>query len=68
MREQTQSEPADLVALGEATRILKCSQELTRRLGDTGELPFIRLGNGHRIYRRADVERLARERAEHRAR
>jgi excisionase family DNA binding protein len=53
----------DLVALGEASRILKCSQETTRNLAEKGVLPTIRLGNGHRIFRRDDVERLARERA-----
>ena len=51
----------DFVALGEASRILKRSQEWTRRQADEGALNAIRLGNGHRIFRREDVERLARE-------
>jgi excisionase family DNA binding protein len=57
-----QTELAAFVALGEAARILQASQELTRRLADTGALPHVKLGNGHRIFRREDVERLARER------
>jgi len=58
---QTES-PSELVALGEASRILQLSQEHTRRLADQGALVAIRLANGHRIFRREDVERLARER------
>ena len=53
----------DWVAVGEASRILKHSQEYTRRLADQGALRAIRLSNGHRIFRRADVEALARARA-----
>jgi len=59
MQDESQS---DFVALGEASRILKCSQESARRLADQGILNAIRLGNGHRIFRREDVERVARER------
>lgn len=55
---------SEYIALGEAARIIKSSQEFTRRLADTGVLPAIRLGNGHRIFRREDVERLARKREE----
>jgi excisionase family DNA binding protein len=57
---------SEFVALGEAARILKCSPELARRLADDGALPAIRLGNGHRIFRREDVERVAHERRERR--
>jgi excisionase family DNA binding protein len=53
----------DFVALGEASRILRRSQENVRHLADTGALSAIRLGNGHRIFRREDVERFARERS-----
>jgi len=60
---QNEAQRDNFVALGEASRILKCSQELTRRLADQGLLNAIRLGNGHRIFRREDVERLAQERS-----
>jgi len=56
------AEPSEFVALGEAARILRCSQESARRFADEGALRVIRLGNRHRIFRREDVERLARER------
>jgi excisionase family DNA binding protein len=52
----------DFVALGETARILKHSQEYVRKLTDAGVLNAIWLGNGHRIFRREEVERLARER------
>jgi excisionase family DNA binding protein len=57
-----QETQADLVALGEASRILRVSPETTRRFANEGTLPSIRLSNGHRIFRRDDVERLALER------
>jgi DNA-binding transcriptional MerR regulator len=58
----------DLVAIGETARILRCSQELARRIADRGELHTLRLSNGYRVFRRADVEALARARAERRVR
>ena len=57
------SPPTEFVSLGEASRILRVSQETTRRLVDDGILRATRLvGNRWRIFRRGDVERLARER------
>jgi DNA-binding transcriptional MerR regulator len=56
----------ELVAIGETARILRCSQELARRLADRGELHALRLSNGYRVFRRTDVEVLARLRAERR--
>jgi DNA-binding transcriptional MerR regulator len=57
----------EFIALGEAARILRASQELTRRLADRGDLPSSRLSNGHRIFRRDDVERLRVTREQRRA-
>ncbi len=54
---------AVFLTLGETARILVASQELVRRLGDSGTLRMIRVGpTGWRLFERRDVERLARER------
>jgi Helix-turn-helix domain len=57
----------DLIALGEASRILRCSQELARRLADRGEIRTWRLSNRCRVFLRTDVEALARAREKRRA-
>jgi hypothetical protein len=51
-----------LTSLG-AARILDCSSERVRQLRKEGKLDAIPIGNSRmRVYRREDVERLARER------
>jgi excisionase family DNA binding protein len=64
MHKATDAAQSEFVALGEASRILRRSQEYTRRLADEGALRAMRLSNGHRIFRREDVERLARDRTQ----
>ena len=51
------------ILLGEAARVLEVSQETARRYADAGLLRMVRTKRGVRIFERADVERLARERA-----
>jgi DNA-binding transcriptional MerR regulator len=52
----------DPILTGEASRILHCGEDTTRRYGDERRLTVIRSGTrGIRIYDRAEVERLARE-------
>ena len=56
-------ELVDVLQPSEAARVLECSAQGVRYLDDTGRLTSIRVGaRGMRLYRRADVERLARER------
>ena len=52
----------DLIGLSTAAAALGVSPSTVRRLADQGALPGTRTGGGHRRFRRADVQRLARER------
>ena len=47
----------------DAGRLLGVTPARVRQLAVTGRLPHIRTANGIRLFQRADVERLARERA-----
>jgi len=55
----------DFVLTFECARILGLSDERVRQLAKEGKLPVIRTSGGTRIFRRADVERLRRERERH---
>jgi excisionase family DNA binding protein len=52
----------DPISTTEAAHILLVSAETVRQWADTGRLPATRTGSGMRLFDRADVERLARER------
>ena len=51
----------DPVTVGEAARTLCDCEQTVRNLERRGILPASRLGNGTRIFERADVEKLRRE-------
>lgn len=53
---------------GEAAWLLGVGPAEVRRLCDTGRLPFTTTARGWRLIPRGAVERLAREREQHRAR
>jgi excisionase family DNA binding protein len=52
-----------LLAISEAARILRLSEDTTRWLADTGALAAVRASNGVRIFERRDVEALAVQRS-----
>ena len=45
----------DLIATGEAARLLRCSRQHVVDLCDEGKLPVVRKGGSHRYLRRSDV-------------
>jgi len=53
-----------LFSSGHAARILGFSQSRLWQLTLAGVIPALTLQNGHRVYRRADIDRLRAERAE----
>ncbi len=53
----------ELLASSDVSRILGVGPERVRQLADEGRLPFIRTESGWRVFRRSDVERLAKERS-----
>jgi excisionase family DNA binding protein len=59
--------PDQWITTRDAAFLLRLSQEAVRRLEDTGVLPATRTPTGLRIFRRADVEQLAQQRADRRA-
>lgn len=54
----------DLLTVTPASLILRLSDNGTRLLADSGALPCLRTATGVRLFRRRDVEELARRRAE----
>jgi hypothetical protein len=54
---------SQLLGTTDAALKLGCSAEWVRRLADEGKLRVERMVNGTRIFRSADVEALARQRA-----
>ena len=60
----------DLFTSKDVAQLLGVGPDRVRQLADEGRLPFIRTASGWRVYRRADVEKLAaqRNRAFHRTR
>jgi excisionase family DNA binding protein len=55
--------PDDLMTAMDAGRILGVSVDMVRVLARNGGLPFTATVSGVRLFRRADVDALARERA-----
>ena len=56
--------PSDaFLTTGAVARELRCSEALVRKLANAGRLQVERADSGLRLFRRADVERLKRERA-----
>lgn len=55
---------SDLLTASDASHVLQTSLQTVRNMANRGELPHIRLvgGNRSRLFRRADVERVAAER------
>jgi len=53
-----------LLTASDAARILGLSRDMVRILSQKGRLPAQRAANGYYLFRRGDVENLARERAE----
>jgi DNA-binding transcriptional MerR regulator len=58
----------DLMTASDAGRILGVSVDMVRLLARGGELPFMSTISGVRLFRRADVEALARRRERSRSR
>ena len=54
--------PEELLTPSEAAHVLSLSADTVRSLSDKGILPTLRTMSGRRLFRRADVERLAQER------
>lgn len=52
----------DLMLSSEAAAVLHCTPANVRKLEGLGKLKAARTATGTRLFRRADVERLARER------
>ncbi|MGH9460875.1 MAG: MerR family transcriptional regulator [Vicinamibacteria bacterium] len=52
----------DFLASKDVSQILGVGPDRVRQLADEGHLPFKRTQSGWRIYRRADVEKLAAKR------
>ena len=55
--------PDDLMTAVDAARILGLSVDMVRRLAKDGRLPFLSTIRGVRLFRRANVEKLADQRA-----
>jgi excisionase family DNA binding protein len=53
----------ELLTVGDAAEILGLSADMVRVLHRNGLLQALRTPRGYRLFRRSDVERLARERA-----
>lgn len=53
----------EFLVTAEAAHYLGLVPETVRKLSQAGKLPALRLGNGQRLYRRADLDRYAEERA-----
>jgi DNA-binding transcriptional MerR regulator len=56
-----------LLTASDAARILGLSRDMVRILSNKGLLPSLRAANGYHLFKRGDVEDLARKRAEDRA-
>jgi excisionase family DNA binding protein len=52
-----------ILTASDAARILGISRDMVRVLARQGLLPATRAANGYHLFRRGDVEQLARERA-----
>ena len=52
----------ELVSVSHAARRLGLSADSVRRLADAGRIPYLRLSNRERVFRRVDVEEARRMR------
>lgn len=55
--------PDELLHTAAAAKLLDLSVESVRSLNNEGKLPALRIVNGQRVFRRADVEALAEKRS-----
>ena len=62
MISKTLGAPDDLMMAADVGRILRISVDMVRLLARDGRLPFTSTVGGVRLFRRADVDALARER------
>jgi excisionase family DNA binding protein len=62
MTSRTLGAPDDLMMAADAGKILRVSVDMVRLLARDGRLPFTSTVGGVRLFRRADVEALERER------
>ncbi len=60
----TRRDPDELMTPSDAARILGLSSDSVRSLSDSGRLATLRTVSGRRLFRRADVEKLAADRAD----
>jgi excisionase family DNA binding protein len=51
---------SDLLTTSPTAHLLKVAEMTVRAMADRGELPCVRTSTGARLFRRGDVERLAR--------
>lgn len=65
MISRTVASPDDLLMAADAGKILRISVDMVRLLARDGRLPFTSTVGGVRLFRRVDVETLARERRTH---
>lgn len=56
-----------ILTVSDAARILGLSRDMVRVLTQKGQLAARRAANGYHLYRRGDVEQLARDRAAQRS-
>jgi predicted site-specific integrase-resolvase len=64
---KSDEEQDQLLTASDAARILGLSRDMVRILSNKGILPSQRAANGYHLFRRGDVEELARKRADERA-
>lgn len=53
----------ELLTVGDAAAVLGLSVQMVRVLNNRGQLAAVRTAGGYRLFRRDDVEQLARQRA-----
>jgi excisionase family DNA binding protein len=56
-------EAPEFLVTAEAAQYLGLVPKTIRKLSQAGKIPAVRLGNGQRLYRRADLDRYAEEQA-----
>jgi excisionase family DNA binding protein len=64
MNDADMNDADQLLTASDAARILGLSRDMVRILSQKGRLPAQRAANGYYLFRRGDVESLARQRAE----
>lgn len=61
MKRKKQTSNEQYLMVTDAARLLKRSSEMVRQYEKVGRLPAIKTANGHRLFRRSDVLKLAAE-------